>query len=113
MKQIGEILSTSVGIPLRDPLRKNGSYPSQKEIDDPEKRIENVKDNITCVHSFEDDPTIIVIDDVATSTGTLKYSAKALRASGVSRVVGLAISRSEKIEDLEQAKIYQEVKDEN
>lgn len=113
MKKIGEIVSSNFGIPLQDSLRKKEPYKSQKEIDDPEARLENVRDNISCVESFSDDPTVLLIDDVATSTGTLKYSAKALINSGASKVVGLTISRSEKIKELEEAKIYEEVGDDD
>ncbi|MFB6216126.1 MAG: phosphoribosyltransferase [Candidatus Aenigmatarchaeota archaeon] len=113
MKEIGKLVSSDVGIPLRDPLRKRESYTSQKEIDDAIERLENVKDNIESVESFEGSPTIVVIDDVATSTGTLKYSAKALLNSGASRVVGLAITRSEGIEDLVKAEVYREGNNEN
>jgi predicted amidophosphoribosyltransferase len=108
MKKIGEIVSSNVGIPIEDTLRKAESYTSQKEIDDAKQRLENVQNNIESVDSFEDDPFIIVIDDVATSTGTLKYSGKALINSGADRVVGLAITRSEGIEDLVKAEVYEQ-----
>lgn len=108
MKRIGEIVSSDLGIPLRDPLRKRESYTSQKQIDDAKERLQNVKDNIASIESFDNSPTIVVIDDVATSTGTLKYSAKALLDSGAGKVVGLAITRSEKIEDLMKAEVYRE-----
>jgi len=113
MKEIGEFLSSAVGIPLRDLLRKRTSYTSQKEIDDAKERIENVKDNIESVDSFDNSPTVVVIDDVATSTGTLKYSAKALLNSGAGQVIGLVIARSEGIEDLVKAEVYQERNNEN
>lgn len=106
MKNIGEHLSEKVGIPLQDPLRKSEEYTSQKEIEDPEKRKENVKDNFYSEETFEDDPTIIIIDDVATSCGTLKYGAKALIEAGADKVVGLAISRSEPLDRLKDAEIY-------
>lgn len=108
MKEIGRAVSSEVGIPLRDPLRKRTPYTSQKRIENTNKRIENVKDNIESVESFDDSPMIVVVDDVATSTGTLKYSAKALLDSGAGQVVGLVIARSERIEYLERAEVLQE-----
>jgi predicted amidophosphoribosyltransferase len=111
MKIIGKKLSSEVGISLRDPLRKSGSYKSQKEIDDPEMRLENVKDNIESIEDFEGEPTVIVIDDVVTSTGTMKYSAKALLNSGAGQVFGLTIGRSEGIEYLEEAEVYRRVEE--
>ena len=107
MKKIGEIVSSNVDIPIKNPLRKREAYTSQKEIDDAKQRLENIKNNIESVDSFDDNPFIVVIDDVATSTGTLKYSAKSLINSGADRVVGLAITRSEGIEDLVKAKVYE------
>lgn len=111
MKIIGSKLNSKVGIPLRDSLRKSEPYKSQKEIDDPEERLENVKDNIESVDTFGDETTAVVIDDVVTSTGTMKYSAKALLNSGASEVFGLTIGRSEGIEDLEEAEVYRRVEE--
>lgn len=105
------ISSSKVGIPLRNLLRKSGSYKSQKEIDDSQKRLENVKDNTESVEDFEGEPTVVVIDDVVTSTGTMKYSAKALLKSGAGKVFGLAIGRSEGSEFLKEAKVYREVEE--
>jgi predicted amidophosphoribosyltransferase len=106
MKEIGRVVSSEVGIPFRDPLRKRTPYTSQKKIEDADKRIENVRNNIESVESFDNSPMVVVVDDVATSTGTLKYSAKALLDSGAGRVVGLVIARSERIEDLVRAEVY-------
>lgn len=111
MKIIGQKVSSDVGIPLRDLLRKSESYKSQKTIDDPDKRLKNVKDNIECVDNFENSPTIVVIDDVVTSTGTMKYSAKALLNADANQVFGLTIGRSEGIDDLEDAEIYRRVEE--
>jgi hypothetical protein len=109
MKEIGEVIASDTGISLQDPLRKETDYESQKNIDDALQRIDNIEDNIKCVQDFDSQPVITVIDDIATSTGTLKYSAKALKNSGAKRVFGLAISRSESISDLTEAKVYEEV----
>ena len=108
MKNIGEIVSEETGIPIQDPLRKCEPYTSQKQISDPEKRIDNIKNNIESIESFDSSPTIVVIDDVVTSTGTLKYSAKVLLNSVAGQVVALVVARSEKIGDLKDAKIISE-----
>lgn len=109
MKIIGEKLASEVGIPLRNPLRKSEPYKSQKRIDDPEERLKNVKNNIESVDKFGNDPTVVVIDDVVTSTGTMKYSGKALLDAGANRVFGLTIGRSEQIEYLGDAEVYKRV----
>jgi len=68
--------------------------------------MENVKESFESVADFEDDPFIIVIDDVATTGGTLKYSGKALLEAGAEKVVGLAMGRAEQLDALEEAEIY-------
>jgi predicted amidophosphoribosyltransferase len=113
MEEIGRIVSGATGIPLENPLRKRTSYTSQKSISNAKERLNNVKDKIKSIESFEENPTIILIDDVATSTGTLKYSAKALLNSGAGQVVGLVIARSEGIDNLEKAEVVQEGDDED
>lgn len=113
MKEIGEIVASNADITLRNPLRKGRDYESQKNIDDALQRLDNIEDKIKCVQEFDSQPVITVIDDIATSTGTLKYSAKALKNSGAKRVFGLTICRSESISDLTEAKVYEEVEDDD
>ena len=112
MKKICQCVSTEVDMQCINPLQKRTEYDSQKSVDY-EDRIENIKNNIKCTKSFDTNPEVLIIDDIVTSTGTMKYSAKPLINSGAKKVRGLGISRAEKIEELIDAKVILKENDEN
>lgn len=106
MENIGNILSGRVDIPLRDFLRKSEEYGSQRDTAGVEERWDNVDGKIECIRDFSTSPSVIVLDDIATSGATLENCAKALNESGASKVVGLTIARTEYIDDLVDSEVY-------
>ncbi|TKX55564.1 ComF family protein [Halorubrum sp. SS5] len=106
MENIGGLLSDRVNIPLRDVLRKSEEYGSQRDTDGAQERWDNVDNKIECIREFGTSPSVIVLDDIATTGATLENCAKALNESGASKVVGLTIARTENIEDLVDAEVY-------
>lgn len=106
MENIGNLLSDRVNAPLRDLLRKSEEYGSQRNTDSAQERWDNVDGKIECVREFRTSPSIIVLDDIATTGATLENCAKALNKSGASKVVGLTIARTEYIDDLVDAEVY-------
>lgn len=106
MENIGGRLSERVNLPLRDLLRKSEEYGSQRETDGAQERWDNVDKKIECIREFRTSPSVIVLDDIATTGATLENCAKALNESGASKVVGLTIARTEYIDDLVDAEVY-------
>lgn len=106
MENIGSLLNDRVNVPLRDLLRKSEEYGSQRDIDGAPERWDNVDGKIECVQEFRASPSVIILDDIATTGATLENCAKALNESGASKVVGLTIARTEYIDDLVDAEVY-------
>lgn len=111
MELIAVELAERIQAEVINPLQKASDYPSQKSIDDPKERHKNVKNNIESDTTFQQNPTIVIVDDVIASCGTLKYSAKALIQSGAQEVYGLGIGRSEDNETLVDSEVLERDED--
>ncbi len=106
MTKIGKVLSERVGIPLHEFLHKSEEYDSQRSLTGAQERWVNVEGNIECIRDFRTSPFAVVIDDIVTTGATLENCARALKEAGASKVVGLAIARTEYIDDPVDAEVY-------
>lgn len=74
-------------------IRKRNNIP-QVEIKDRRERMENIKDAFGCVNTeLIKGKTIILIDDVCTTSATLSECAKVLKKSGAQEVWGVVVAR--------------------
>lgn len=108
MYVIGKKLSQKAEIRMEDLLYKKESYPSQKTIDDPGERYENVKDKIGCNDTVDVDK-VLLIDDVATTCATLHESAEVLIKNGANKVQSIVLGRDIKHERLVDTDLCREV----
>lgn len=102
-----EALSERVDIPFSDIIYKLDDYPSQKSLGLYE-RLENLEGKIGCEMDDIDANRVLVIDDIATSCGTLSETARAVLDSGAREAKGLVIARDEDLRNLEFANVIQE-----
>lgn len=73
--------------------RQKNNIP-QVEVRDRRQRIENIRDAFMCTEAEKiKDKTIILIDDVATTSATLGECAKALKGVGAKEVWGVVVAR--------------------
>lgn len=73
--------------------RQKNNIP-QVEVKDRKDRIENIRDAFVCVDKAKvKDKTIILVDDVATTSATLGECAKALKNAGAKEVWGVVVAR--------------------
>lgn len=74
-------------------VRQKNNIP-QVEVKDRKDRIENIKDAFICSGNEKiKEKTVILIDDVATTSATLGECAKALKSSGAKEVWGVVVAR--------------------
>lgn len=74
-------------------VREKNNIP-QAEVKERRERIENIRDAFICTDSAKvKDKTVILVDDVATTSATLGECAKALKKSGAKEVWGVVIAR--------------------
>ncbi|MFB6100634.1 MAG: ComF family protein [Candidatus Nanohalobium sp.] len=107
IKRAAELVSNETGIPVKDVLEKKEEYTSQKKIENPEDRKENVREKMKCNTELEAD-RILLLDDVATTCSTLSESARALRDQNAALVRGLVLGRDTKLKSLKDANIIEE-----
>lgn len=88
-------LSDYFDLPLENSIliRKRNNIP-QVEVKDRRERMENIKDAFGCVNTeLIKGKTIILIDDVCTTSATLSECAKVLKKSGAREVWGAVVAR--------------------
>jgi ComF family protein len=74
-------------------VRKKNNIP-QVEVKDRKDRIENIRDAFICSSNEKvKDKTVILIDDVATTSAILGECAKALKSAGAKEVWGVVVAR--------------------
>ncbi len=94
-----ELLADNIAAHFRLPfaktalIRQKNNIP-QAEVRDRRERIENIKDAFVCAEAEKiKDKTVILVDDVATTSATLGECAKALKSSGAKEVWGVVAAR--------------------
>ncbi|MDP3056940.1 MAG: ComF family protein [bacterium] len=94
-----ELLADGIAAYFKLPLektilvRRKNNIP-QVEVKDRRDRIENIRDAFTCLNQTKiKDKTIILVDDVATTSATLGECAKALKSFGAKEVWGVVVAR--------------------
>jgi ComF family protein len=94
-----ELLADSIALHFKLPVektvlvRQKNNIP-QVEVKDRKDRIENIKDAFICSSNEKvKDKTVILIDDVATTSATLGECAKALKSAGAKEVWGVVVAR--------------------
>ncbi len=94
-ESLAEIIAGDFKLPLEKTVlaRQKNNIP-QVELKDRRERMENIRDAFVCVDGAKiKDKTIILIDDVATTSATLGECAKALKSSGAKEVWGVVVAR--------------------
>lgn len=94
-----ELLADNIALYFKLPIEKSilvrqkNNIP-QVEVKDRKDRIENIRDAFICADGIKiKDKTIILVDDVATTSATLGECAKALKNSGAKEVWGVVVAR--------------------
>lgn len=92
---LAEKISTYLDLPLyTGSLKRTKNTKPQADIDDRDKRIQNISGAFVCPDSSAvKNKKIILVDDVSTTGSTLDQCATVLKAAGVERVTALVLAR--------------------
>ncbi len=95
-QQIAQRVSMQLALPYYDILKKEKTSKPQAEIESREQRLQNLHNNFSVINTeMVKNKTIILIDDVATTSTTLDMCAKILKKAGARKIIGFVFARSQ------------------